>query len=140
MESICKIGRISCHDNQISFFNMSLCNLTKKNLCSMSTLPKEIKSFQNWLNIIGINHLVRQNIKIRYSFDNSSLINTEKSSLIFLQTHRAIFYIRLSCLEVNIDGSVCHRNTFEYFSVNISNCYCLLWINMVFNLDKWLIW
>jgi hypothetical protein len=28
-----------------------------------------------------------QNIQIRYSFDNSSLINTKKSSLIFLQTH-----------------------------------------------------
>ena len=45
VESIYKIGRISCHDNQISFFNMSLSNLTKKNLCTMSTLLKEIKSF-----------------------------------------------------------------------------------------------
>ena len=86
---------------------MKLCNLTKKNLCSMSTLPKEIKSYQNWLNIIDINHLVKQNIQIRYSFDNSSLINTEKSSLILLQTYRAIFYIRLSLGKVNIDGSVC---------------------------------
>ena len=78
----------------------------------MSTLPKEIKSFQNWLNIIGINHLVRQNIKIRYSFDNSSLINTEKSSFIFLQTYRAIFYIRLSFVKINIDGSVCNKKYF----------------------------
>ena len=78
-----------------------------KNLCSMSTLLKEIKFFKNWLNIIDINHLVKQNIQIRYSFDNMSLINTKKSSLIFLQTHRAIYYIRLSGLKVNIDGSVC---------------------------------
>ena len=78
-----------------------------KNLCSMSTLLKEIKFFKNWLNIIDINHLVKQNIQIRYSFDNMSLINTEKSSLIFLQTHRAIYYIRLSGLKVNIDGPVC---------------------------------
>ena len=73
----------------------------------MSTLLKEIKFFKNWLNIIDINHLVKQNIQIRYSFDNMSLINTEKSSLIFLQIHRAIYYIRLSGLKVNIDGSVC---------------------------------
>ena len=73
----------------------------------MSTLLKEIKFFKNWLNIIDINHLVKQNIQIRYSFDNMSLINTEKSSLIFLQTQRAIYYIRLSGLKVNIDGSVC---------------------------------
>ena len=78
----------------------------------MSTLPKEIKSYQNWLNIIDINHLVKQNIQIRYSFDNSSLINTEKSSLILVQTHRAIFYIRLSLGKVNIDGSVCLQKYF----------------------------
>ena len=86
---------------------MSLSNFTKETLCSMSTLPKEIKSYQNWLNIIDINHLVKQDIQIRYSFDNSSLINTEKSSFIYIQTHRAIFYIRLSCLTVNIDGTGC---------------------------------
>jgi hypothetical protein len=136
----CKIRSISCHDDQISFFNMSLCNFTMKNLCFMSTLLKEIKYFLNWLNIVGINHLVKQNIQSKYLFDNSFLIITEKSSLIFLQTYRAIFYTRLSCVKVNIDGSVCFfRNIFEYFSMIISNYYCLLWIYMLCNLDKWLI-
>ena len=64
--------------------------LTMKNLCLMSTLLKETKSLKKWVKIVGNYHLVKYNILICYLVENSLLIITEKSSLIFSQTFRAI--------------------------------------------------
>ena len=63
---------------------------TVKNLCFMSTLLKETKSLKKWVKIVGNYHLVKYNMLIGYLVENSLLIITEKSSIIFSQTCRAI--------------------------------------------------
>ena len=61
-----------------------------KDLCFMSTLLKEPNSYKSWFRIVGNYHLVKYNILIGYLVENSLLIITEKPSIIFSQTHRAI--------------------------------------------------
>ena len=61
-----------------------------KDLCFMSTLLNETKSLKKWVKIVGNYHLVMYNIQIGYSVENSLMIITEKSSLLFSQTRRII--------------------------------------------------
>ena len=57
----------------------------------MLTLLKEPKSLKkSWFKIIGNYYLVKYNILIGYLVENSLLIITEKPSIMFSQTCRAI--------------------------------------------------
>ena len=64
-----------------------------------------------WVKIVGDYHLVKYNMLIGHLVENSLLIITEKSSLIFFrQTHTALyvyFKTRKYFVKVYIDCSVC---------------------------------
>lgn len=72
-------------------FNI-LRNFTIKCFSFSYTLLKENKSLKKWVNSVGINPFMKYNIPVGFSFDNNILIITEKFTLIFWKTCRAISY------------------------------------------------
>ena len=70
-------------------FNI-LRNFTIKCFSFSYTLLKENKSLKEWVNSVGINPFMKYNIPVGFSFDNNILIITEKFTLIFWKTCRAI--------------------------------------------------
>ena len=82
---------ILCLDCYFIAFKFNILrNFTIKCFSFSYTLLKENKSLKEWVNSVGINPFMKYNIPVGFSFDNNILIITEKFTLIFWKTCRAI--------------------------------------------------